>query len=55
MARPITPTPKLGVRATSKFLERVKHDLNKPTQSVPTPRVANTIKKVMADARSRKK
>jgi hypothetical protein len=55
MARLIAPTPKLDAKATKKFLDRVEKDLKRPMAPLPTPRIARTIEKVMADARSGKK
>lgn len=55
MARPIAPTPKLDAKATKKFFDMVEGDLQKPMGPVATSKIDNAIKKVMADARRRKK
>ena len=55
MARPIAPTPKLDAKATEKFFDMVERDLKKPMGPISTPKIDKAIKKVMADARSRKK
>ena len=55
MARPIAPTPKLDVKASKKFLDKVTKDLKRPMKPLPTPRIEGAIKKVMADARRGKK
>jgi len=55
MARPIAPTPKLDVKGTEKFFAMVENDLKKPMGPIATPKIDKAIKKVMSDARSRKK
>ena len=55
MARPIAPTPKLDAKQTRKFLAKVDEGLKNPMGPVPTPKVAEAIKKVMADARGTEK
>lgn len=55
MARPIAPTPKLGAKASRDFMDRVERDLNEPVKPVPTPKVDEAIKVVMADATKEKK
>ena len=50
MARPIAPTPKLSKKATEKFLTKVRRDLAKPVGPVPTPKLAEAIEKIKADA-----
>ena len=55
MARPIAPTPSLSAKAYRKFMDRVKRDLKKPLGPVPTPRLDEAIRMVMADALNRKK
>lgn len=54
-SRPITPTPSLNEKEWRRFMDRVEQDLKKPTGPVPTPRLEEAIKMVMADARRRKK
>ena len=50
MARPIAPTPKLNKAATKKFLSKVKRDLSRPVGPVETPKLAEAIKLIEADA-----
>ncbi|MBW2083835.1 MAG: hypothetical protein JRI39_12320 [Deltaproteobacteria bacterium] len=39
MALAIQPTPKLGRRASKKFLEKIEKDLKRPARLVPTPKL----------------
>lgn len=50
MARPIAITPKLSKKATEKFLTKVKRDLSTPVGPVPTPKLAEAIRLIKADA-----
>ena len=50
MARPIAPTPKLNKSSTEKFLSKVQRDLERPVGLVPTPKLAEAIKMIKADA-----
>ena len=54
MALPIAVTPKLGARASRKFLERVEANLKKPYTPIPTPKLAKAIAAIRADARKAK-
>ena len=40
MALAIKPTPKLGVRASAEFLDKVAQDLKLPAREVPTPKLS---------------
>ena len=51
MALPIAPTPRLDVKATKKFLNMVERGLEEPMNPIPTLKIDNAIKKVIADAR----
>jgi len=55
MARPIAQTPKLNKAATKKFLTKVKRDLLRPVGPVETPKLADAIQLIKADARTRQK
>ena len=55
MARPIAATPMLDAKATQEFLARIDRDRDKPMGPIPTTRVDDVIKKIMADATERKK
>jgi hypothetical protein len=46
MARPITPTPKLDVKSSRKFLRDVEKNLTKPARLVPTPKLSEAKKLV---------
>ncbi len=50
MARPIAPTPSLDAKSWHLFLKRVDRDLKKPVGPVPTPKIDQAIKMIMADA-----
>jgi hypothetical protein len=39
MARPITPTPKLNLKESQKFLKKIDKDLKSPLRLVPTPKL----------------
>ncbi|MCD4811458.1 hypothetical protein K8R14_02525 [bacterium] len=51
----IAPTPKLDAKATEKFFDMGERDLKKPMGPISTPKIDKAIKKVMANARNRKK
>ena len=55
MSRPIAPTPSLNAKEWRRFTDRVERDLKNPVGLVPTPRLDEAIKMVMADAKRRKK
>jgi hypothetical protein len=55
MARPIAPTPKLNKKATLKFFKKVRRDLAKPVGLVETPKLAEAVKLIKADADNRQK
>ena len=44
MSLPIAPTPKLNIKETEKFIERVAEDLKKPAYLIPTPRLKEVEK-----------
>jgi len=39
MSRPITPTPRLGMEESKRFLEEMEKDKGRKMGPVPTPRV----------------
>lgn len=55
MARPIAPTPKLNKSATKKFLKKVRRDLTRPVGPVKTPKLADAVEMIKADACRSKK
>ena len=54
MARPIKPTPVLDLKSSATFIKRVKAVSGKSTRPIPTPKLANTLKRVAADAEKEK-
>jgi len=55
MARAITPTPKLGAKASEKFLKKVRRGLRKPVGLVPTPKLSEAQRKIRRYAHNREK
>lgn len=55
MALPITPTPKLDVKESKDFLERVKRDLGRPATFVATPKLKQAEKIIKRYVASEKK
>ena len=47
MSIPIAATPRLGKKATKRFLAMVEEGLRHPTRPIPTPKIDLAIKKVM--------
>jgi len=50
MARPITPTPRLNVKESEAFRERLVRDLRKPLTLVPTPKLKEALEFLSRDA-----
>ena len=55
MARPIAPTPVLGAKESTKFVKSIQVNLKNPVKATPTPKVAQTIRAIMANAACKKK
>jgi len=55
MAKPIAPTPRLDIKESSKFLENMERDRDRPMGPVPTPKIDNVIEKILDDARQSKR
>ena len=49
----IKPTPRLGAKASRKFLEKVQEGLLHPVGPVPTPKIDEAIVKIMKEKRER--
>jgi len=46
MALAIKPTPKLNVKASAEFLDKVAQDLREPAKMVPTPKLLLAQRKI---------
>ncbi|MEA2083289.1 MAG: hypothetical protein U9O82_03405 [Thermodesulfobacteriota bacterium] len=55
MARPIAPTPVLGAKDSVKFIKSIQVNLKKPVKATPTPKAAQAIKTIMANAARKQK
>jgi hypothetical protein len=54
MAKPITPTPKLDAKESKLFREKMERDSLVRVGPIPTPKLDNAIRMIMADARKEK-
>ena len=51
-SRPITPTPRLNVRDSERFLRLVEEGLKNPMGPVPTPGIEKALEKIMENQRA---
>jgi hypothetical protein len=54
MARPIKPTPVLDSKSGERFILKVEAGQKSKTGPVPTPKLADTLKRFAADAAKEK-